>query len=134
MTLPSLAPQGEGVGVNLIGEKVIMQTMGMPEFSYGLFTDTVTWDNWKTAVLSGVNGATDGEIQAAGQFSDYVIKVECQVVMNKDGCCMFLTQPERGGWCLFYNGATMDTYRLQHEQSLDFMNDSFSLGSYQTIY
>ena len=66
MSIPSLAPLAEGIGVDTIGENVIMQTMGMPEFSYGLFTDTVTWDAWKTAVLDAANGASDAQIQAAG--------------------------------------------------------------------
>ena len=111
-----------------------MQTMGMPEFSYGLFTDTVTWDLWKAAVLNSVNGASDAQIQAAGQFSDYIMKVECKTVQDKDGCCMFLTQPENGGWCLFQNGSTLDTYRMLHENSLDFMNDAFSAGGNQNAY
>ena len=101
MSIPSLAPQAEGFGTNSIGETVIMQTMGMPEFSYGLFTDTLTWDLWKAAVLNSVNGASDPQIQAAGQFSDYVMKIECETVADQDGCCMFLEQPQHGGWCLF---------------------------------
>ena len=62
------------------------------------------------------------------------MKVECQTETDKDGCCMFLTQPENGGWCLFQNGGTLDTYRMLHENSLDFMNDAYSAGGNQSIY
>ena len=110
-----------------------MQTLGMSQFSYGLFSNAVVWDAWKVAVLNIANGASDAQIQAAGQFSDYVMKIECETVADQDGCCMFLSEPMYGGWCLFQNGATMDTYRMKHENSLDFMNDAFSLnqGDYQ---
>ena len=47
---------------------------------------------------------------------------------------MFLAQPEYGGWCLFQNGSTLDTYRMLHEHSLDFMNDAFSSGLSNVVY
>ena len=61
------------------------------------------------------------------------MKVECKTGSDKDGCCMFLAQPELGGWCLFQNtpqntDPQLDTYRMLHENSLDFMNDAYSEG------
>ena len=54
-----------------------MQTLGWRWYSYGLFSDTATWDAWKQAVLAPGSGASDAQIEATGNFSDYVMKVEC---------------------------------------------------------
>ena len=90
MSIPALTPTPES---QLVEGTVIMQTLGWNWFSFGLFSDTLVWDAWKTAVLNSANGATDAQIEATGIFSDYVIKVECATTNDQDGCCMFLKQP-----------------------------------------
>ena len=55
-----------------------MQTLGMKEFSYGLFSDTFKWDEWVFAVQSFPDEASEAEIAAIAKFSDYVMKVECE--------------------------------------------------------
>ena len=43
--IPDLTPTSETTLLDTHGV-VIMQTMGMNEFSFGLFSDTVVWDAW----------------------------------------------------------------------------------------
>ena len=58
--------------------QVIMQTLGMKEFSYGLFSDTIKWDEWVFSVQSFPDEASEAETAAIAKFSDYVMKVECE--------------------------------------------------------
>ena len=136
MSTPSLSltPTSEVDIEATHGGPVIMQTMGMPEFSVGLYSDSLVWDALKVIVADPANGATSELSDAIAKFSDYVIKVECKAAADQDGCCLFLTQPDYGGWCLFQDsGNTMSTYRLKHEDTLDLSLSAFSLdqGDYQ---
>ena len=54
-----------------------MQTLGEREFSFGLFSDTIKWDAWVSAVQDYPDEASDAQRAAIQKFSDYVIKVEC---------------------------------------------------------
>ena len=131
--IPALTPTSESSQefIDTVGV-VLMQTLGMDQFSFGLFPDTVVWDAWVYAVQDDANGASQAEKDAVGKFSDYVIKVECATTNDSDGCCMFQTVPDNGGWCLFQAGSKLDTYRLTKEAALDFRENAF--GSIGTDY
>ena len=77
MSLPTLAPSTEAELYDTHGQ-IIMQTLGEEQFSFGLFSDTVKWDEWVEAVQSYPEIATEAETAAIAKFSDYVMKVECE--------------------------------------------------------